>query len=458
MKLITLLLLTLFYTFAESKAGQIYISVGKGTVKKSLLALPNFKYFGSTKASKANLRVGTELYQTIKNDFDVSTLFTLISPDAFLEDSSKKGLKPYPNDPVGFKFSNWSAISAEFLIKGGYKVVGNNLTLEAYLYYVPQAKLILGRSYTASQSKVRTLGHKFANDAVEALTGTSGMYNSKIAVTANRNGKYKEIYTMDWDGHNIQRLTSHKNLSISPTWSPDGKKVAYTSWAYHPKAKTRNADLFIKDVSSTAQAKLISYRKGINSGANFHPNGRDLFLTLSKSGNADIYRKNLSSGKTTRITRGPRGSMNVEPAISPNGKMLAFSSTRGGPPMVYVMTLSTGSIKRITYAGKYNATPTWSPDSKKIAFAGYDKGHFDIFIMDSKGYGLTRLTSAKKANGRTADNESPTFSPDGRFVMFTSNRTGTNQLYIVDTKGNNERRITYDKFHYEKPSWSKVLE
>ncbi|MEZ4871753.1 MAG: DPP IV N-terminal domain-containing protein [Bdellovibrionales bacterium] len=440
-------------------SGQVYISVGKATAK-SLLAIPSFNYFGSETQKNASVRIGSEMYETVKNDLDVASLFVMMKPNAFLEDVSDKGLKPQPNDPNGFNFKNWTAIGTEFLIRAGYKVIGDELTLEGYIYYVPQGKLVLGREYSAPKGSARTLAHKFASDIVEALTGKAAMFNSKLVFTANRDGNFKEIYVMDWDGFNVQKISDFRNLSISPSWSVDGKRVAYTSWAYHPRAKTRNADLFIQDARPGAKPELLSYKKGINSGAEFHPNGQDIYLTISSEGNADIYKKNLSSGALTQITNGPAGAMNVEPAISPDGNRMAFSSDRSGRPHLYVMNLSSKSVIKTTKAGHYNSTPTWSPDGQRIAFAGFDKnkGNFDIFIQDWNGFNLERLTSAKKANGKWANNKSPTFSPDGRHIIFASDRTGNYQLYLINVDGTNERRITKDRFNYEKPKWSNVFE
>lgn len=437
---------------AYSSDSKIYISVGEAKVRKSLLAFPALKYFSASK-SKANIQMGDELFKIIYNNMNVSGLFTFIKPAAFLEDPKNTSLKPAPGDPKGFNFKNWKTIGTEFLIRGGYNVSGSDLSLEIYVYHVPQAKLIMGKTYEGSKSSIRKIAHTFSNDLIKSLTGKRGMFDTKIVASVSKPPGAKEIYVMDWDGANPKQITNHKSIAISPAWSFDGTKIAYTAFAYHPKAKTRNADLFLYNVNS-GKRWLISYRKGINSGAAFLPDKKHLLLTISQTGSPDIFRMTEDGKKLTRITRGPGRSMNVEPAISPDGKTIAFSSDRSGKPMIYTMSASGANVKRLTFAGKYNASPTWSPDGKKIAFAGFDKGHFDIFIINADGSGLKRLTKAKKTNGKWANNESPTFSPDGSAIMFTSDRSGTSQLYIVSPDGNNERRITFDRKSYEKPKWS----
>lgn len=436
----------------------IKINVGEAKLKKSLLALPPFQIFGSPAQAKNQQSLGTELYNTVLNDLDVSSYFQFINQAAYLEDTKTVGLKPAPGDANGFHFENWKKIGTEFLIRGGFTVLKDDITLDAYVYYVPQAKLVFGKTYTGNANSLRKMAHMFSNDVLEKLTGKKGMFLSKVVVASDRpTGKWKEIFTMDWDGFGIKNITNHKGISISPAWSLDGKTVAYTSAAFHSKAKVRNWDLFSYEIDS-GKRFLLSSRTGLNMGAAFFPDGKNLVITVSNSGNPDIFKMSADGNSLTRITTGPAGSMNVEPSISPDGKRIAFSSDRAGRPMIYVMDSNGSNIKRITYAGQYNSTPSWSPDSKRIAFAGQDKDHYDVFIMDADGMNLERLTSAKKVNGRWSDNEDPSFSPDGRHVMFVSNRTGSYQIYIVNIDGTNERRMTVDRYNYSRPKWSSNLE
>ncbi len=452
-----LLALSLVPAFSQAQENGIYIKLGEARTKKSLMAFPPLQYFGSPSTASKHQSAGITLFNTINNDLSVSSYFQFINQSAFLEDTSKTGLMPAPGQPNGFKFQSWSAIGADFLIRAGYSVVGNELTLETYTYHVSRANLILGKKYKGPISSARRIAHTFANDVLKALTGKEGPFLSRVVVSSDRaGGQTKEIFVMDWDGANMDQVSSHRSISISPTWSPDGKKIAYTSYVKRVGAKFRNADMLLLDLM-TGKRSLVSYRQGINSGAAFSPDGRYIYLTISQGNSPDIYKMTLDGNLVAKITNGPAGALNVEPAVSEDGK-LAFSSDRAGRPMIYTASGDGSNVKRITFAGVFNSSPSWSPDGKKIAFAGQSDNNFDIFVMNADGTGMIRLTSAKKPNGSMASNEDPSFSPDGRFVMYTSNRTGKNQIYISTVDGSEERRVTNDNYNYYKPKWSNNLD
>jgi TolB protein len=443
---------------ADVGKAQIYIKMGEAATKKSLIAFPPLQYVGNASAAPNYQSIGADLFKVIFNDLSVSSYFQFIAQSAFLEDSSKTSIRPAPGDPNGFKFESWKQIGAEFLLRASFSIAGDSVTLETYTYHVPGANVVLGKKYRGSLTNLRRIAHTFCNDLLEAMTGRTGMYLSKIAVASDRGGsKFREIYVMDWDGSNIEKITNHRSVALSPSWSPDATKVAYTGFVQRARTKTRNADMFIYELI-TGKRWLVSYRQGINSGANFAPDNTHLFLTLSQSGTPDIYKMTFDGSLVGKITNGPRGAMNVEPAVSPDGKYIAFSSDRSGQPMIYTMSIDGSNVKRITFAGKYNATPSWSPDGKRLTFAGWSDDHFDVFTMNSDGSDMIRITSSKKPNGKWAQNEDPCFSPDGRNLMYTSNRTGHNQIYISNLDGTDERRVTFDTFNYFKPKWSRNIE
>ncbi|MGE4131644.1 MAG: translocation protein TolB [Bdellovibrionales bacterium] len=444
-------------SFAHSEESQIYIDVGQGSVKKSLIALPPLLYSGTQAANAQHIKVGQDLFRVIYNDFSVSGFFEFIKPEAYLENPAKVGLRPAPGTPGGFNFEKWKTIGTEFLVRAAYQVIGGELSMETYIYHVPTARLVLGKNYKGPTNATRKIAHTFANDVVKALTGKRGMFTTKLVASGRPPGGNKEIYVMDWDGANRQKISSHNSLAISPAWATGGDKIAYTGYPLHTKEKVRNADLFVYELA-TGKRYLVSYRKGINSGASFFPGDKYLLMTSSMHGNPDLYKMTSDGKSLTRLTKGPGRAMNVEAVPSPDGSKIAFSSDRAGQPHLYVMDADGSDVKRLTFAGKYNSTPSWSPDGKTLAFAGFDKDHFDVFTIGVDGKNLKRLTDANKKNGKAANNEGPSWSPDGRHIVFSSDRTGAYQIYVVSPDGTNERRITDDNYVWDKPKWSPFLD
>ena len=428
----------------------IAITIDQAKIQKSLIAMPDFQ--GSSSA-------GRVLYNTIRNNLDMNSFFQLINPRAFLE-SSNVSLRPHPEDPNGFKFENWKVINAEFLIRGSHRISNGQLYFESYVYHVPRSKLVFKKTYNAQARRAKWIAHRFSDDLFKTLTGRDGMFLSQVVVGSDRSrGKWREIYIMDWNGENAQRVTRHRSISMSPSWSPDGRSIAYSTYTTRKSRSNKftNLDLFHLDVASRKR-KVLSGRKGLNSGSVFHPDRKHVFLSLTHQGSADIFRIHTTNRRNlARITKGPYRAMNVEPSVSPDGQKIAFSSDRSGRPMIYIMNADGSQPKRLTFAGYYNSSPSWSPDGKWIAFSSYQRGYNDIFVIKPNGTGLQRLTSSKGSNGKRANSEEPTFSPDSGHVMFVSDRTGKKQLYIVGIDGSNERRITSDNYNYYKPKWGPSL-
>ena len=439
-----------FFGPATSMGQQIYIKVGEAGIKKSPIAVSYPIYERGFSPSKKQKALIESLYQVLRWDLDVSNYFKILSPESFP--------KSLPKSQAQEVFlPAWKDSSAEFLLHTRVTIQKGNLHLSSHIYHISESKLISSKSYKAPIRHFRRVAHRVCNDMLFALTGKPSMFLSKIAVVTNHRHPHKELFIMDWDGHNLQQVTQHRSVVLSPQWSPHGKHIAYTTFLKRKKIG-RNADLLIFSLN-TGKKKLISYRKGINSGAAFHPFHPYMYLTLSYNANPDIYRMDLKGLIQSRLTFGPRGAMNVEPAVSPDGKQIAFSSDRSGKPMIYIMNNKDGkNIRRLTFAGKYNAHPSWSPDGETIAFAAWIHSHFDIYTINvKKKNSLKRLTMAYKPNGKGANNEAPVFSPDGRYILFVSDRKGNKQLFMISHDGQNEHRITFDKYNYEHPTWSSPL-
>jgi TolB protein len=428
------LIFSFYFIFSTAALGaQIYIPIGEAQVKKSVLAITDIKV-GSGSGAADDARTVQAIWA---RDFNFTGLFTIQNSSAFIE-GKDAGITL-----DAFKLTDWTTIGTEFLLKAVTSRENNIVSLELRLYDVLGGKQILGKRFTAQPNEVTLLGHTSANAVMEALTGRSGMFTSKLAFVCNKTGK-KEIYVADFDGQNVRQLTKHGTLAFAPAWSPDGKQLAYSLFTKNGR-NVKNIDLYEYDFAKGV-ATLMTNQKGTNSGAHYSPDGEKIALTMSFLGNQEIFVLNRSDRKVTKLTKS--FGFDVDPSWSPDGRKLAFVSSRAGLPMVYSMNADGSNVKRLTFAGKFNATPSWSPDGKKIAFAGWNDGHFDVFLMNADGSSIERLTKDEGSN------EDTYFSPDGNFIAFSSNRSGQKNIYAISIDGKTTHRLSFGLGDCEAPKWS----
>lgn len=441
-----------FCLFSLPAEARVFIDVGKAKVKKAIVSFPTPLF---TKGNEAEKKQAQSLHQIIKTDLANSGFFDFISADAYLGVTNWLSLNVEKEKEP--EWGNWQSLGSDFLIKAKVTLQKETkkLSLTVRLYYVPEKKTVFLKKYEGFDSI--KMAHVSSGEIVEKLTGKKSVFRTRFVFSRRKKiTSKKEIFTINWDGRGLKRISRPTNLSFSPAWSPDGTNILYTAFVFHKRLRVSNADLFTYNLDAK-RTKLVSYRKGTNSGGTFHPDGQHIVFSLSRVGSSDLKLINMEGKMLRAITRGPVGANNISPAISPDGKRMAFVSDRSGRPMIYVMDMSGANVKRLTFSGKYNASPTWSPDGKFIAFASFHKGAFDIFSIDINGNNLKKLTRSYKKDGQPAHSENPSFSPDGRHIVFNNNRTGKNQLYVMLSDGKEERRITFDDYDNSQPFWSPYL-
>lgn len=419
------LLITFF--LPHHSFGRIYIDITAPSVRKFKIALPDFRNL--TRANEHG-ELSQRLPEIVSNDLDLSGYFSPMDKEAFLDDDASLTLQD-------IRFKDWSVIGAELLLKGSYTCIGRRLEVEIRLFDVFSGRQILGKRVLGEISNFRHLMHRLGNDIIQILTGHPGIFLTKVAFVGNASG-HKEIYVCDYDGHNVQRITAHKSISLLPTWSPDRTKILYNSY------KDGGPMLYMRNHAS-GKVRKISGRPGLNIGASWAPDGRKVALTLSLKGNPDIFTIDLGGEIIERLTT--HWGIDVSPTFSPDGKRIAFVSNRCGTPQIYVKKLNSGREQRLTFEGRYNTSPSWS-SLNRIAFTSLDNGNFDIYAMDAEGGQLRRLTHNQ------GDNEDPCWSPDGRYLMFSSSREGRYHLYIMNANGQNQRKITSLEGDQTSPAWT----
>jgi len=327
---------------------------------------------------------------------------------------------------------------SEFNILGDVSTRGRSLRVECRVYGTANQRSYLSKAYTGSDSDVRALAHQVSDDIVEAITGHKGIASTRIAMCGTRTGK-KELYLCDADGGGMIQLTHDKNLSISPRWTPDGKKLTYTSYL------RRFPDVYMITLAS-GQRKAIASYPGLNTGAAVSPDGRDCALILSRDGNPELYIKNLQSGKLTRLTR-TRAAVEASPSWSPDGSRIVYVSDQSGRPQLYIIARSGGRPRRLTSRGTENVAPDWGPNGL-IAYSSRIGRRYQINLINPETLEITTF------NTDGADYEDPSWAPDGRHLACSRSERYHSQVYLLDMLGDPPVRLHDYKGDWSSPAWS----
>jgi TolB protein len=414
-------LIALFITVIPAAAfARIYIPIDQPSDQKFPIAITDLT--GGE---------GDDISDIIRNDLELSGYFRIIPADSFKEVAKKEGIS---QDTIRFSF--WTAIEAQALVKGEVTKEKGKYVITARLFDPFLREMLVGKQYKADKKHLREAAHRFSDEIMHALTGIPGVFNTKIAYTAVTGKGRKGIYVMDMDGFNPFAVTKNKSLNLSPSWSPTGDRLVYTSYV------KGDPDLYVSPLNSRRMQKITS-RTGSNITPAWSPSGNAIAFGSSASGISNIYAKGPSGGNARRLT--VNRTIDIAPTWSPDSSMIAFASERSGGLHLFKMPASGGDAQRLTFVGYQNDMPSWSPMGDKIAFAGRDMGTFDIFIMNSDGSNIQRLTIG---NG---SNEHPSFSPDGRLITFSSTRDGGLAIYLMRADGSNQMRIS--KGNGLLPSW-----
>lgn len=334
-------------------------------------------------------------------------------------------------------FTAWQTAGFDLLLRSGYTVKADQLTIEFRLVDLTGHKLMTAKRYLGRVKDLRRFSHSFADELLAAMTGERGCFTTRIAYVATSTGN-KEISIMDWDGHNPVPLTRNSSINLNPDFSPDGRELIFTSY------KRGNPDLYKRALSSTAELPL-SRRKGLNITGSWSPDGTRIALALSKDGDAEIYTIARDGSQPVRLTI--NAAQELYPSWSPDGKQIAFLSDRLGKPQIFVMKSDGSAVRRLTTSGSYNVNPRWSPKGDRIVYARLQSGNFQLFSIAPDGSGDTQLTGE-------GSNENPAWSPDGRFITFSSKRSAGNGIYVMRTDGSAQTRVSQGRGGFSQPVWS----
>ena len=244
----------------------------------------------------------------------------------------------------------------------------------------------------------------------------------------------------DWVAGVVHRMTYHDDWDGAPTWSPDGRHIAFESY------RELTGKIYVMDVDGNIPRSLGGGRLTDYGAPTWSPDGRHIALHSNYAGNWDIYVMDADGG--TRHGRTGHEARDSFPSWSPDGRHLAFESYRDGNFEIYVMDADGSNKRNLTDHSAGDIVPSWSPDGRQIAFESYRDGNFEIYVMDADGSNPRNLTD------HSADDGYPTWSPDGRHLAFMSYRDGNEEIYVMDADGSNPRNLTDHSADDEHPTWS----
>ncbi len=284
--------------------------------------------------------------------------------------------------------------------------------------------------------------HRASDEIVRWITGTPGYAASQLLFLVDR-----RLHRVDSDGAGVQQLSAAGEEILSPTWSPDGSRFAYTRFGAGTGA------ILVQSVTSGQRTTVSGTTAALNITPAFSPDGRLLAWARSGEDGTDIFLADVAQNCCVqRLTVG-RYSDNLSPTFAPDGRRMAFVSTRAGLPQIYVMAAD-GTDQELLAPFDFGVTgssnaPEWSPDGASVVFHRDVNRAPQVFVLDVAARKVRQLTSS----GR---NEDPTWAPDGRHIAFVSDRSGRRQLWVIDTLTGRIRQLTFVG-QVRLPAWSRRL-
>ena len=271
---------------------------------------------------------------------------------------------------------------------------------------------------------------------------------SWIAYGASDADGRQQIFVVKPDGTGKKRLTQDGKQNFFPAWSPDGKRLAFTS------DRSGSLQIWVMEADGSNPKQLTTEKENVV--PTWSPDGKWLAFGSKRSGHFEIWAMDADGSHQKQLTKTDTAVGNNAAAWSPDGRRIAFSSTRSGHYAIWVMDPDGGHLTQLTtsYGERYpdSNVPAWSPDGTKIAFwSGLEHRYGNVWVMDADGTNRKQLTD--QPAGINCDEAA--WSADGRKIMFGSNRPDSEGIgnWIMDADGSNQRVLTTNISMRGRPSW-----
>ena len=370
--------------------------------------------------------ISQALTSVVRMDLERSGLFTLV-------DAGGQAL----TEASAVSYADWKARGADALTVGSVATAADGRYETRFRLHDTQKQAVLGnQGYTHTSAQLRATAHRIADFVYEKLTGEPGIFSTRITYVVKSAGRY-ELQIADADGGGAQTALASREPIISPTWSPDGSKLAYVSF------EAKKPVVYVHDLASGRRHVAANF-KGSNSAPAWSPDGKTLAVVLTKDGGSQLYLVNADGSGVRRIAAS--SGIDTEPKFSPDGQSIYFTSDRGGSPQIYRIAATGGDVQRMTFEGSYNVTPRPSPDGKSLAYVSRNGGRFQLTLMDLATKQTQVLTDSAK-------DESPSFAPNGRMIIYATEVGGRGVLAAVSADGRVKQKLSVQAADVREPSW-----
>ncbi len=427
-QIVTVLALVLACNFA---AADLTIEINKGKDDPVPIAIVPFGW-------QPGVAVSEDIASIVEMDLHRSGQFAPLSRGDMLG---------RPRNAGEVYYRDWKSLGVDYVVVGSLSQDGPNaLTASFELLDVNTQRVILSGTESVSADKPRYLAHTVSDKIYEKLTNIRGAFRTQLLyVSAVREGGTRTRFRLlksDIDGANESVLFDSREPIMAPTWSPDGKTIAYVSF------ESSRPAIYTQNLLTGVRKQLTAFR-GLNSSPAFSPDGTQMAMVLSKDGSPDVYVMDLASGSLQRVTN--HFAIDTEPAWMPDGKSLIFTSDRGGKPQIYKVQLGSGAVERMTYIGDYNARARVLPDGLGLVLVHRSSGNFHIAVQDLKRNRVEILTT-------TNLDESPSVAPNASMLLYATQYDGKGVLAAVSIDGGVKYRLPSRFGDVREPAWSPFLQ
>lgn len=415
--------------------------IGKPT-RPPVLAVPPFTVLTADSQTQAAAEVLTNV---LRADLAFEREFYVLPSSVAAGIPSAQTIEDVPYD-------HWANLGADYVALGSATKLGTEVRVEVRVVSINDRRLRFGKKVSGTTTNVRLIAHSFSDSIHKELRQVDGVATTRIAFSSAHDRQGREIYVMDYDGENVQRITSTGLINIAPSWCPDGTCLIYTGYQAGPPAYP---DIVLHYLSGSQAPSHPARGNDTNQNymGDMSPDGTRIAFASARGGRAmDIFVVNRDGSDLRQLTTNT--AIDNSPRWSPNGTQIAFVSDRSGSAQIYTMSADGLQQTRLSSSCSHSDRPTWAPSLTGVQIAYTCKtsaaGH-DIDVYDFSTKTTRRLTDGQ------ATNESPTFAPNGRHLMFFTSRWGRQELAVIDIDGKNLRRLTSGGLN-SYPSWSGFLQ